>query len=257
MNSENRLTDEMEKPFKHPQRGIYLLPNLFTTFALFCGFYAIIAAMKQNFESAAIAILVAMVADSLDGRVARMTHTQTAFGAQYDSLSDLVAFGTAPALVMYSWCFGDWGKMGWLICFLYVAGTALRLARFNTQSSDKHYFRGLPCPTPAGFIAAGIWLCIEYGISAEHIRIFAAFSMIALAALMVSTFSYSSFKSIDFKGRVPFMMTILVVLSLGMVAIAPPQTLWVVFSIYILTGPLLALSRFRKKRRELKNIATS
>src|SRR5580698_8220938 len=149
---------------KTQSRGIYLLPNLFTTAALFAGFYAVMAAMKGYFDSAAIAIFVAMILDSLDGRVARMTNTQTAFGAQYDSLSDMVAFGVAPALIVYSWSLFSLGKLGWLIAFLYTAGTALRLARFNTQShdTDKRYFQGLPSPAAAGVIAGLVWLGNTY-----------------------------------------------------------------------------------------------
>src|SRR3990167_2785723 len=145
---------------KNPQRGIYLLPNLLTTAVLFAGFYSIVAAMKGHFDTAAIAIFVAMIADGLDGRVARLTNTQTPFGAQYDSLSDMVAFGLAPALVVFSWSLFHLGKLGWLIAFLYTAATALRLARFNTQlnDKDKRYFRGLPCPSAAGIVASIVWM---------------------------------------------------------------------------------------------------
>jgi CDP-diacylglycerol--serine O-phosphatidyltransferase len=152
------MSVEQEQPEKTPQRGIYLLPNLLTTAALFAGFYSIVAAMKGHFESAAIAIFVAMIADGLDGRVARLTHTQSEFGAEYDSLSDMAAFGIAPALVVYSWSLSSLGKLGWLAAFLYAAATALRLARFNTQVSDKEYFQGLPSPSAAGAIASIIWL---------------------------------------------------------------------------------------------------
>src|SRR3990167_9325362 len=156
--------EHVEKP---PQRGIYLLPNLLTTAALFAGFYSIVAAMKGYFETAAIAIFVGMIADGLDGRVARLTNTQTAFGAQYDSLSDMVAFGLAPALVIFSWSLFFLGKFGWLAAFLYTAATALRLARFNTQVSDKQYFQGLPSPSAAGIIASMIWVGSAFKVNPQ------------------------------------------------------------------------------------------
>src|SRR3989338_749637 len=149
-----------QSPNTTSPRSIYLLPNLFTTAALFVGFYSIVAAMKGYFDIAAMAVFVAMIADGLDGRVARLTNTQTAFGAQYDSLSDMVAFGVAPALVVYSWSLSYLGKLGWLAAVLYTAATALRLARFNAQPHDydKRYFQGLPCPAAAGVIAGMVWL---------------------------------------------------------------------------------------------------
>ncbi|TAK73804.1 MAG: CDP-diacylglycerol--serine O-phosphatidyltransferase, partial [Gammaproteobacteria bacterium] len=150
--------EQLELELTDKKRGIYLLPNLLTTAALFAGFYSIVAAMRGHFDTAAIAIFVAMIADGLDGRVARLTNTQTPFGAEYDSLSDMAAFGIAPALVIYSWSISYLGKLGWLAAFLYAAATALRLARFNTQVSDKHYFQGLPSPAGAGILASIVWL---------------------------------------------------------------------------------------------------
>ena len=149
------------------KRGIYLLPNLFTTAALFSGFYAVLAGINGKFEHAAIAIFVAMVMDGLDGRVARLTNTQTAFGAEYDSLSDMVAFGLAPSLVMYVWSLSGLGKLGWLAAFVYTAGAALRLARFNTQvgTADKRYFQGLPSPAAAAVISGSVWVAVDYGLS--------------------------------------------------------------------------------------------
>ncbi len=208
---------------KVSQRGIYLLPNLLTTAALFAGFYAIVAAMKGLFDTAAIAIFVAMVADGLDGRVARLTHTQSPFGAQYDSLSDMAAFGIAPALVIYSWSLYHLGKLGWLAAFLYAAATALRLARFNTQVSDKQYFQGLPCPSAAGLIASIVWMGSTYDIVGVAIAIPFAALTIAIAALMVSTIRYSSFKSVDFKGRVPFIKVVLAVFIIAAIALEPPR----------------------------------
>src|SRR5689334_3768014 len=148
------------------RRGIYWLPNLFTTASLFSGFYAIVQAMNGRFETAAIAIFVSMVLDGLDGRIARLTHTQSEFGAQYDSLSDMVSFGAAPALVMYVWALKDLGKLGWIAAFVYCAGAALRLARFNTNIDviDKRYFQGLPSPMAAALLAVLLWVFDDLGI---------------------------------------------------------------------------------------------
>lgn len=245
----------MEQHEPNPQRGIYLLPNLFTTAALFAGFYAIVAAMKGLFDTAAIAIFVAMIADGLDGRVARMTNTQTPFGAQFDSLSDMVCFGVAPALVMYSWSLIHLGKIGWLIAFLQTAGTALRLARFNTQVQDKKYFQGLSCTSAAGVIAGFVWIGAVYDIDGFYISIVAAALMILIAALMISMIRYSSFKSLEFKGRVPFYTVVLFVLLLAGFAMYPPEILFAVFFTYAMSGPVLTLWQLRKvnklKRKKL------
>jgi len=235
---------------KIPQRGIYLLPNLLTTAALFAGFYSIVAAMKGHFETSAVVIFIAMIADGLDGRVARLTNTQTAFGAQYDSLSDMVAFGIAPALILYSWSLSHLGKLGWLAAFLYAAATALRLARFNTQSNDKQYFQGLPCPSAAGIIASIIWMGSVYEIDGVTVAIpFAVFTII-IAALMVSTIRYSSFKSVDFKGKVPFFTVVLTVFIIAAIALEPAEMLFAVFLIYIVSGPLSTLWQLRKMRKQ-------
>jgi CDP-diacylglycerol---serine O-phosphatidyltransferase len=244
------LDHEPEQPEKVPQRGIYLLPNLLTTAALFAGFYSIVAAMKGYFDAAAIAIFIAMIADGLDGRVARLTNTQTPFGAQYDSLSDMAAFGIAPALVIYSWSLFHLGKLGWLAAFLYAAATALRLARFNTQVSDKHYFQGLPSPSAAGMIASIIWLGSSYEINGTILAIPIAVMTIIVAALMVSTIRYSSFKSVDFKGRVPFFTVVLAVFIIAGVALEPPEVLFGVFMIYIISGPILTLWQLRKVKKQ-------
>lgn len=235
-------------------RGIYLLPNLFTTAALFAGFYAVMAAMKGYFDAAAIAIFVAMVLDSLDGRVARMTNTQTAFGAQYDSLSDMVAFGVAPALTVYSWSLFNLGKIGWLIVFLYTAGTALRLARFNTQphDTDKRYFQGLPCPAAAGVIAGLVWLGNTYELEGLLIDIPTAMVTLAVAALMVSTIRYYSFKQIDLRGRVPFVVVLIPVVIFAAIAIDPPQILFTIFFAYAFSAPMITLWQIRRIRRRYK-----
>lgn len=230
---------ENGKKVRH--RGIYLLPNLFTTAALFCGFYAIIAGMQHRFEPAAMAIFAAMLFDGLDGRVARLTNTQSAFGVQYDSLSDLVSFGVAPSLVMFSWALHVVGKFGWCIAFLYCACAALRLARFNTQvdTADKRFFTGLASPAAAAVIAGCVWAGFDVSIETR----FAAGLLAALTGivgvLMVTNIRYYSFKGIDFKGRVPFFYILVVVLVLSLVAWDPEHHLLVLAVLYALSGPVL------------------
>src|SRR5438445_6429228 len=189
------------------RRGIYLLPNLFTTAALFAGFYAIVQAMNVNFDYAAVAIFAAMVLDGLDGRIARMTHTQSAFGAEYDSLSDMVCFGAAPALVMYEWVLRDLGKLGWIAAFVYVAGAALRLARFNTmlEVADKRWFTGLPSPAAAALVAGLVWIIDDYGIDPASLKGWVWVVTVFAGLTMVSNVKYWSFKSINLKKSVPFL----------------------------------------------------
>ena len=236
------------------QRGIYLLPNLLTMTALFAGFYAIVAAMRGLFDTAAIAIFVAMIADGLDGRVARLTNTQSAFGAQFDSLSDLVAFGVAPALVLYSWSLSSLGKLGWLAAFIYIAGTALRLARFNTQVSDKRYFQGLPCPSAAGTMAGLVWMFSVYQVPGQIIAVPVAILTVFVAILMVSMVRYSSFKSVDFKGKVPFLTIVLALFVIAVIALQPAEILSVVFATYVASGPIVTLWQLRKMRRMRKKM---
>lgn len=234
---------------KKVHRGIYLLPNLFTTGALFSGFYAVIAGMNSQFEAAAIAIFVAMVLDGFDGRVARMTNTSSAFGAEYDSLSDMVSFGVAPALVSFSWVLGDIGKVGWFAAFIYVAGAALRLARFNTQigSVDKRYFIGLPSPSAAAMIAGLVWFGTEYELDPQPYAYLIAFYVAAAGVLMVSNALYYSFKDVDLKGKIPFVILAAIVLVIGVISIEPSLALWLVFLGYGLTGPLFwAVRKVRK-----------
>ena len=243
------VEEEVIEGAKVRRRGVYLLPNLFTTGALFSGFYAIVAAMNGNFENASIAIFVSMVLDGLDGRVARMTNTQSAFGAEYDSLADMVSFGVAPALVAFSWALSDLGKVGWVAAFIYVAGAALRLARFNTQigSVDKRFFVGLPSPSAAAVVAGTVWSLHEYEMSL--VLAYAAVVVVAGAGvLMVSNILFHSFKELDLKGRVPFVAILIVVLVYAVIATAPAQVLLVGFLIYTLSGPFLSLQRWRKKR---------
>ncbi|MDP3335118.1 MAG: CDP-diacylglycerol--serine O-phosphatidyltransferase [Methylococcaceae bacterium] len=231
------------------RRGIYLLPNLFTTGALFAGFYAITSAMGGRYETAVVAIFVAMILDGLDGRVARLTNTQSEFGAQYDSLSDMVSFAAAPALVMYLWAFSSLGKLGLFAAFVHMAGGALRLARFNTQleTADKRYFQGLPSPAAAAILAGFIWICIEYNYDMEVFRFFALALTISTGLLMVSNFRYSSFKEIDLKGRVPFFVAIAVMLAIAFVMAQPQTMLFLLFLGYAISGPVVTLV-MRKRR---------
>jgi len=235
---------------KKPRRGIYLLPNLITTGCLFSGFYAILSAMSGQFEQAAIAIFFAMILDGLDGRVARLTNTASEFGVQYDSLADMVSFGLAPALIMYQWAFLDLGKLGWAIAFAYVASTALRLARFNTQAevADKRFFQGLPSPSAAGVVAGLIWFSVDNGLTGEDMQIVALLLTLAAGIFMVSNIRYYSFKELDSKGKVPFMTILLVVLVFVFITLDPAQVLFGLFLVYMLSGLVLTLWGIRKKR---------
>lgn len=224
---------------KRDRKGIYLLPNLFTTGALFSGFYAIVASMNGDFINAAVAIFVAMILDGLDGRVARLTNTQSDFGAEYDSLADMVSFGVAPALVAFSWALQDLGKLGWVAAFVYVAGAALRLARFNTQlnQADKNYFTGLASPASAAIVAGTVWVLVEIGVQGAAAAISMAVMVPIIGVLMVSNFRYHSFKGLDLKGKVPFVVLLIVVLGFVVVSIDPARVLLGVFMIYALSGP--------------------
>ena len=242
--------EEGDRQAIYRRRGIYLLPNLFTIAGLFAGFYAIVTAMEGYFSNAAIAIFVAMIMDFFDGRVARLTNTQSAFGAELDSLSDMVSFGVAPALVVYSWSLESLGKLGWLAAFIFAAAGALRLARFNTQAQimDKRYFQGLPIPAAAGILASMVWLSVDSGIPGDVVDMTAAVLAILAAILMVSNIRYYSFKEIDLKGRVPFVAILLVVLAFVGISLDPPKVLFLFFFCYGLSGPVLTLLALQKKR---------
>lgn len=242
---------DAEAPEAAPERrprGIYLLPNLFTTSALFAGFYAVIAGMSGRFEAAAVAIFIAMVFDGLDGRVARMTNTQSKFGAEYDSLSDMLSFGVAPALVAYTWVLEDIGKVGWFAAFLYCAGGALRLARFNTQigSLDKRYFMGLPSPAAAAAVAGLIWFCSANELDVSGFAYPIALYVALCGVLMVSNVLYYSFKDVDLKGRIHFLKLAGIVLIGAVIATNPALFLWLLFLLYAFTGPLIWLWRRRR-----------
>lgn len=231
-------------------RGIYLLPNLLTTCGLFAGFYAIVSAMKGHFDTAAIAIFIAMIADALDGRVARLTNTESAFGIQYDSLSDLVSFGVAPALVIYRYALMDLKSFGWLVAFIFTAAGALRLARFNTQvkTQDKRYFQGLAIPAGAGIIAAIVWNGPD--VVEKWLALLLAIVTLIVAVLMVSKIRYYSFKDIDLKGKIRFFTLVSVVLILVLISIDPPLVLLILFVGYGVSGALLTLMHLRKTRQD-------
>lgn len=238
------------------RRGVYWLPNLLTTAALFSGFYAVVAAIDWNFEKAGIAIFVAMIFDGLDGRVARWTHTESVFGKEYDSLSDMVSFGLAPAIVTYQWGvariaeYGDvWRRLGWLVCFFYAAAAALRLARFNSRSAvqDKGYFEGLPSPSAAAIVGAFVWLASRTDTIGLPGLLLAFLITACAGSLMVSRFPFNSLKKVDAGARVKFAYIILVPVVFALIAQDPPVALLAVFGLYALSGP--ALWAFRKARR--------
>ena len=238
-------------------KGIFLLPNLLTTGALFAGFYAIVAATADRFEQAAIAIVVAMLLDGFDGRVARMTQTTSEFGSHYDSISDMVSFGVAPSLVMYEWAlihFKDfpwlWSKLGWLAAFFYTAAAALRLARFNTRVTvvSKRYFQGLPSPAAAAALVGFIWVCHDMQLSREDFAVPALIMTILLGTFMVSNFSYYSFKDINPSDRIPFIAMLAVVIGFILASIDTPKLFFALFAVYALSGPVTYFIRLRRKR---------
>lgn len=246
------LVKQGERMPETKRKGIYLLPNLLTTAGLFSGFFAIVSSMNGKFEAAAIAIFIAMIFDGLDGRVARMTKTQSEFGAEYDSMADMVSFGIAPALVAYNWGLADLGKIGWLAAFVYVAGAALRLARFNTQIAvaDKRFFQGLASPAAAALVAGLVWVGVEYQIDGNEIGIIVAFITGITGLLMVSNFKYNSFKEVNWHGKVPFVALLLVMLVFVVVATEPALVLFLVFVLYSLAGPINTFRSVDKVRLE-------
>lgn len=240
-----------------PGRGVYLLPNLLTTGTLFSGFYAIVAAIDGNFSRAGMAVFIAMLFDGLDGRVARWTNTQSAFGKEYDSLSDMVAFGLAPSIVAYQWgieaikFYGEfWYRFGWLAAFFYAVCAALRLARFNVKvaTSDKRYFEGLPSPSAAACVAGFIWVASQYELDSLAKVVLGFVITASIGALMVSRFSYWSGKDINVRGKVPVAYLVLVPLIYALYAAGPAETLLITFGIYALSAPLLWLWRRMRKR---------
>ncbi len=246
--------DKPQKPLINAEmrrRGIYLLPNLFTTAALFSGFYATVQAMNQRFEHAAVAIFIAMVLDGLDGRVARLTRTQSAFGAEYDSLSDMVCFGAAPALIMYEWALKDLGRFGWISAFVFCVGAALRLARFNTNIGivDKRYFQGLPSPAAAALCAGLVWVIDDFGIQrADVIRAIAAAVTLFAGITMVSNVPFYSFKDINLRKSVPFWAVLLIALGIVVISSKPSMILFLLFVAYSLSGYVVWAVKWRRSR---------
>ncbi len=240
-----------------PHRGVYLLPSLFTTGALFAGFYAIVQGLQGNFDVAAIAILIAMVLDGLDGRVARMTNSQSDFGAEYDSLSDMVSFGVAPALIVYEWSLGNageftaqWGKVGWLAAFIYVACAALRLARFNTHlgKTDKRFFQGLASPSAAAVMVGMVWFSRDLGVAGPDLIFLALGVTVGTGLLMVTSIPYYSFKDLGSDRRIPFIATLAVVMVFVFTTIDPPKVIFAGFVLYALSGPAWWLYRHARRR---------
>ncbi|MBX3639222.1 MAG: CDP-diacylglycerol--serine O-phosphatidyltransferase [Nitrosomonas sp.] len=239
--------------FRLRRRGIYLLPNLFTTAALFAGFYAIIQAIHANFEHAAIAILIAMVLDGLDGRVARLTDTQSEFGAEYDSMSDMVSFGVAPALIMYEWALKEMGQWGWIAAFIYCACAALRLARFNTNIDviDKRFFQGLPSPAAAALIAGLVWVALDFNVAGNDVQWVALVVTLFAGLTMVSNIPFYSGKEINLRRRVPFVTILLLVLFFFvLIPSHPPVVLFCLFAGYASSGYLIKLWRFFRNRKK-------
>ena len=242
----------------HRIPGVFLLPNIITTAALFSGFYSIVSSINGNYTSAVIAILIAMILDGLDGRIARLTNTQTEFGAYYDSLSDLLCFGVAPAVFIYIWSlssFNDygwhWSKIAWIVSFIYTASVALRLARFNSKLhvQDKKYFLGLASPASAAVIICYAWVIIDTGLNVESFKWLSLILLIFLSTLMVSNITYYSFKDIDLRQKAPHISLFVIVIVLSFISFDPPLVLLSFFSIYALSGPSLFLLRLFRKRR--------
>lgn len=247
----------MTKISTSAKKGIYLLPNLFTTGALFAGYYSIIASINGKFEIAAITVFIAALLDGLDGRVARLTNTQSAFGEQYDSLSDLISFGLAPSLLMYNWSLHSlatihpiMGKIGWLVAFIYAVSGALRLARFNVQigTIDKAYFQGLPSPAAAALVCSFVWVAVDYEFSGESLKYISLGLTLIAGLLMVSRFRYYSFKTLPFKETVPFVWILILVMIFVLLALAPAKVLFIVFTLYSLSGIIMTLLSLKKKR---------
>ncbi|MCW8962678.1 MAG: CDP-diacylglycerol--serine O-phosphatidyltransferase [Gammaproteobacteria bacterium] len=242
---------------KKQRKGIYLLPNLLTTAGLFAGFYSIVAAMHGRYEAAAIAVFIAIVTDGLDGRVARLTNTASDFGAEYDSLSDMVCFGLAPSLVMYEWSLKfmhnlGWAKLGWIAAFFYTATAALRLARFNTQceDEDKRFFKGLASPAAAALIVGTVWVADDLGLNGSSLVLPTFILTLIAGALMVSNIRYYSFKDIGAKHRVPFIAILAIVVVFMFASIDPPKVILGGFILYALSGPIMGMKVIFRRRQQ-------
>ena len=266
MHDGNESTENPGVMVRKRRKGIYILPNLFTLAALFGGFYSIVMAMNGRFDQAAVGVFCAMVLDSLDGRVARMTNTQSAFGEQMDSLSDMVSFGAAPALIAYEWALRGLGRWGWIAAFVYCACAALRLARFNVNTGvvDKRFFQGLPSPAAAALVAGFIWLMTEIGVRGEDLE-WLSWKQITWTMFVVTLYSgltmvtnvpFYSFKDVQMKKSVPFVVIVLIALVIAIINIHPPIVLFSVFVIYGLSGYAVYGWR-RAKGQQTSLISTS
>ncbi|WP_084516929.1 CDP-diacylglycerol--serine O-phosphatidyltransferase [Desulfatiglans anilini] len=244
-------TRRKKRPQHREKKGIYVLPNLFTTASLFSGFYAIIATMQERFETAAAAILISCVFDALDGKIARFTHTTSHFGSEYDSLCDLVAFGVAPGLLAYQWALAPFGRLGWIAAFLYLVCGALRLARFNVQKNtvDPGYFRGLPIPGAAGFVASLVLFTSVFSFDGRAFPFLFILCVYILSFLMVSTINYPSFKGLELRKQRPFSALVAVILTLIVIVYQPKIMLFLILTLYLLSGPFLMI--YRRRTREV------
>lgn len=245
-------TDEVvNDATKTPAKGFYVLPNLFTTAGLFAGFYAIMQARLGHFEAASLAIYVAMVMDIIDGRLARLTNTQSAFGSEYDSLADMVSFGVAPALVLYEFALHDLGRLGSLAAFVYIACAALRLARFNVaNSNDKRHFTGVPSPGAAAMIASFVWVFVDSNVNPRNFNIGLAIFMMLMALAMVSNIKYRSFKDVEIRDKIPYVGLIALILTIAVIYLDPPRALLAVGSIYMISGAAFYVINKLKGRAE-------
>ncbi len=252
----DEMVEEVSEGGKKVRRkGIYLLPNLFTSAALFAGFFAIIAAINGDFAAAGLAIFFGQLLDGLDGRVARMTNTQSRFGQEFDSLSDMVTFGLAPAIIVFMWCLSDLGKLGWAVAFLYVASAAIRLARFNAaaDTADNRYFSGLASPPAATLVASAVWLGYDLGYTTTSLPFVLVITMAFLTAvvsfLMIANVRYHSFKGINFSRRVSVAALLLFILLIGLIATDPPKVLFLLACSYAFSGPMASLWRRLSSKR--------
>jgi len=231
-----------------PAKGFYVLPNLFTSAGLFAGFYAIMQARLGNFEAACLAIYAAMVMDIIDGRLARLTNTMSDFGSEYDSLSDMVSFGVAPALILYDFALSELGRFGILVAFVYIACAALRLARFNVATiSDKRFFTGMPSPGAAAMMISIIWVCVDSNINPQDINVALAITLFALGLAMVSSIKYRSFKDVDFRDKMPFIGLIILIVGIAMIYIDPPLAFVLIGTVYIVSGAVTYVSRMIRR----------
>ena len=250
---DNTRSGKDSQSVKIPSKGIYVLPNLFTSAGLFAGFYAIMQARLGHFEAACLAIFVAMIMDILDGRLARLTNTMSEFGSEYDSLADMVSFGVAPALLMYDYILADLGRVGSLIAFIYIACAALRLARFNVQKvSDKRFFTGVPSPGAAAMLASVVWVFVDYNIAPIGYAALFALITTVIAFSMVSNIKYRSFKDVDFRDKMPFIGLILLVVVIAIIYLDPPLAFLAIGTIYFVSGSLSYLLKIIKKYRSDK-----